>query len=44
MLRVLITARSFAVNPESVALLRAHDCTLVHAWQCSQGNGLIRPR
>jgi D-3-phosphoglycerate dehydrogenase len=38
---VLITARYFAVDPEPVALLRAHGCELMHAgrdWTLGDGN------
>lgn len=38
---VLITARYFAVDPEPLALLRAHGCELVHAeidWTLGDGN------
>jgi D-3-phosphoglycerate dehydrogenase len=38
---VLITARYFAVDPEPIALLRAHGCMLVHTaldWTLGDGN------
>jgi D-3-phosphoglycerate dehydrogenase len=39
--KVLITARYFAVEPDPLDLLRAHDCTLVHTeldWTLGDGN------
>jgi D-3-phosphoglycerate dehydrogenase / 2-oxoglutarate reductase len=41
MLKVLITARYFAVDPEPLDLLRAHGCELVHSdidWTLGDGN------
>jgi D-3-phosphoglycerate dehydrogenase / 2-oxoglutarate reductase len=41
MLKVLITARYFAVDPEPLDLLHAHGCELVHAdidWTLGDGN------
>jgi D-3-phosphoglycerate dehydrogenase len=38
---VLITARYFAVDPDPIALLHTHGCTLVHAgldWTLGDGN------
>jgi phosphoglycerate dehydrogenase-like enzyme len=39
--KVLITARYFAVDPEPLAVLRAHGCELVHSaldWTLGDGN------
>jgi D-3-phosphoglycerate dehydrogenase len=39
--KVLITARYFAVDPEPIAVLRAHGCELVHSeidWTLGDGN------
>ena len=39
--KVIITARYFAVDPEPLEVLRAHDCTLVHTdidWTLGDGN------
>jgi hypothetical protein len=41
MLKVLITARYFAVDPEPLDLLSAHGCGLVHSdidWTLGDGN------